>query len=64
MRWPVISPAALPSRSAAGDAESPSGTAGEATVPEGEEAAREWADALAADAGYEWGKKWPTGKDW
>lgn len=64
MRWPVISPAITTPRSVAGDAESPSGTEGEATVPEGEEAAREWADMKAAEAGYLWGKQHPEGRDW
>ena len=66
MRWRVpASPGMCVSRSVPGDAETPSGTTGEA-VPEGdsEQAAREWADAQAANIGAIWKARYPGGRDW
>lgn len=64
MRRIPISLATLTRSSVPGDAETPSGTTGEA-VPEGDsEAALEWLDAEAAKVGKIWADRWPGGRDW
>ena len=65
MRRVPVSLATLTRSSVAGDAETPSGTTGEA-VPEGdsETAAKEWADSEAVKIGGIWAARYPTGKDW
>ena len=63
MRRLSIVPGMLTRSSAPGNAEPPSGAAGEA-APEGEEAAKQWADEEAIKIGHIWLKRYPEGKDW